>query len=91
MFYLSRFLSNTRLIGCLIIIDLNKLIRTTTLFHLEIVHNKVKAVKCLLNDHLIAWQLLLRLLLRLLVLPVDDRPAAVGQKRLVGAASNVAT
>ncbi len=40
MFYLSWFPLNTRPIGCLIIIDRNKLIWTTTLFHLEVAHNK---------------------------------------------------
>ncbi len=39
MFYLSWFLLNTRQLQCMIIIYLNKLIRTTSLFHLEVAHN----------------------------------------------------
>jgi len=39
MFYLFWFLLNTRQIKCLIIIDLNKLIWTTMLLHLEVAHN----------------------------------------------------
>ncbi len=39
MFYLSWFRINTRWLQCMIIIDLNKLSRTTSLFHLGIAHN----------------------------------------------------
>ena len=39
IFYLPPFCLNTWLIQCLIIIDLNKLIWTTMLLHLEVAHN----------------------------------------------------
>ncbi len=39
MLYLSWFPLNTRWLECLIIIDLNKLIWTTSLFPLEVAHN----------------------------------------------------
>jgi hypothetical protein len=45
MFYLSWFLLNIWQIKFLIIIDLNELIWTTMLFHLEVAHNKMNFSK----------------------------------------------
>jgi hypothetical protein len=39
MFYLSWFPLNTRQLKCIIIIHINKLIQTTSLFHLKAAHN----------------------------------------------------
>ncbi len=53
MFYLSTFHINTRQIWCLIIIDPNKLIGQTTLFHLGIAYNtcSILGKKCLKSSY----------------------------------------